>query len=110
MIPLKRKKEMSVEVGDGGRAGSLGAGRFAGQMELGLDLREGEGYRAGIAMKGQGIDPGTAGVAQAEQLGHLVEGFAGGVVQGAADERSMSTSRGLAGQVKVSVAAGDDQR
>jgi hypothetical protein len=57
----------------------------------------------------QGVDPGTAGVAETEELGDLVVGFAGGVVEGAADEGVGPRTVGWAGQVKVGVAAGDDQ-
>ena len=49
-----------------------------------LDLAEGEGDGAGVAVGGEGVDPGASGVAEAEELGYFVEGFAGGVVYGAA--------------------------
>ena len=39
----------------------------------------------GLAEGGEGIDPGAAGVGQAEEFGDFVEGFAGGVVHGAAE-------------------------
>ena len=55
------------------------------RWRFGFDLREGEGYGAGVAVGGEVVDPGAAGVAEAEQLGDLVEGFAGGVVDGVAD-------------------------
>ena len=51
-----------------------------------------------VAEAGEGVDPGAAGIAEAEQLGDLVVGFAGGVVEGAADERVASTSRGRGGR------------
>src|SRR5256885_7029186 len=53
-------------------------------MDARLDLAEGEGDGAGVAVGGEGVDPGTAGVAEAEELGDLVEGFAGGIVDRAA--------------------------
>ncbi len=53
-------------------------------MDAGFDLGEGEGDGAGVAAGGEGVEPGAAGVAEAEELGDLVEGFAGGVVYGAA--------------------------
>ena len=40
----------------------------------------------GVAELGEGVNPWSAGVAEAEQLGYLVVGLAGGVVEGAADE------------------------
>ena len=53
-------------------------------MEARPDLTEGEGDGAGIAVGGEGIDPWTTGVAEAEQLGDLVVGLTGGVVDRAA--------------------------
>ena len=38
-----------------------------------------------VAVEGESVDPGASGIAEAEQLGDLVEGFAGGVVECAAD-------------------------
>ena len=35
-------------------------------------------------MGGEGVDPGAAGIAEAEELGDLVVGFAGGIIDGAA--------------------------
>ncbi len=54
-------------------------------MHFGFDLGEGELYGVGVAVGGEVVDPGAAGVAEAEELGDLVEGFAGGVVDGVAD-------------------------
>ena len=67
-------------------------------------------------MGGEAIDPGAAGVAEAEELGDLVEGLAGGVVDGAADV-AVAPKRGgaslpcrvLVREVEVGVAAGDDE-
>jgi len=53
------------------------------EMRLGLDLRKGERDGARIAMRGERGDPRTAGVAEAEHTGHLIEGFAGSIVHGA---------------------------
>ena len=58
---------------------------LAGAVGFLLDLREGEGYGLGVAVGGEVVDPGAAGVAEAEELGYLVEGLAGGVVDGVAD-------------------------
>ena len=105
----KRKQEAGVELRYGGGAGGLGARRLAGQMELGLDLREGERHGARVAVEGEGVNPGASGVAEAEQLGNLVEGFAGGVVEGAADERISPCAVCRTAEIKMCVSAGDDQ-
>jgi hypothetical protein len=39
-----------------------------------------------VAEWSERVDPRTAGIAEAEKLGDFVEGFAGGVINGAADE------------------------
>ena len=77
-----------------------------------FDGREGEGDGAGVAVGGEAIDPGAAGVAEAEELGDLVEGFAGGVVDGAADVAVVpgaSLPCLLVSEVEVGVASGDDE-
>ena len=62
-----------------------------------------------IAELGEGVDPGTAGIAEAEELGDFVVGFAGGVVDGAADESvGPCAVRGLR-EIEMGVAAGDDE-
>ena len=76
-----------------------------------FDLGEGEGDGAGVAVGGEGVDPGAAGVAEAEELGDLVVGFAGGVVDRAA---YVAVGPGaiaslLLGEVEMGVAAGDDE-
>ena len=60
---------------------------------LWFDLCEGEGHGVRVAELRERVDPGTAGIAEAEQLGDLVEGLAGGVVDGAADEGVASKCR-----------------
>ena len=75
-----------------------------------FDLREGERHGVRVAEFGERVDPGTAGIAEAEQLGDLVEGLAGGVVDGAADERVAPGAVRGAREIEVGVAAGDDQR
>ena len=78
--------------------------------DFGFDLGEGEGDGAGVAVGGEGVDPGAAGVAEAEELGHLVVGFAGGVVYGAAYVAVVpAVSRPWCGEIEVGVAAGDDE-
>ncbi len=55
-------------------------------FELGravFDGAEVEGDGTGVAVGGEGVDPGATGVAEAEELGDLIEGFAGGIVYGA---------------------------
>jgi hypothetical protein len=105
----EREEEMGVEVGDGGGESGLGAGSLAGEMELGLDLRKSEGDGEGIAVAGEGVDPGASGITEAEELGDLVVGFSGGVVDGAADEGVGPCAVGGTGEKEVGVAAGDDQ-
>ena len=105
----EREEKMGVEVGDGGGFGGLRSGGLARQVELWLDLREREGDGVGVAVLGEGVDPGASGIAEAKELGYLVEGFAGGIVEGAADEGVAPGVVGGAGEIEVGVAAGDDQ-
>ena len=78
-----------------------------------LDGREGEGDGSGVSVRSESIDPGATGVAEAEELGDLVEGFAGGVVDGAADvavlPERLVVCGGLVGEVEVGVSSGDDE-
>ena len=99
---------MRVEVGDGGGFGGLGAWGFAAEVKLGFDLREGKGNGVGVAVQGEGVDPGATGVAETEELGDLVVGFAGGVVDGAADEGVGPGAVGWGCMEKMGVTAGDD--
>ena len=80
-MPLKEKSKCGPSV----RVGLSCSRERAVAMDAWLDLREGEGDGARVAVGGEGVDPGAAGVAEAEELGDLVVGFAGGVVDGAAD-------------------------
>ena len=50
-------------------------------MRLLLHLGEGKGYCRGIAVGCKSIDPGAAWVAQPQQLGDLVKGLTGCIVQ-----------------------------
>ena len=50
-----------------------------------VEERAGEGEAAGVAGRRLGLDGGAAGLAEAEELRHLVEGLARGVVDGAAE-------------------------
>ena len=65
-----------------------GCGRFfvgsAGARGAGVDWAEGKWNGARIAVGSECVDPGAAGVAETEQLGDLVIGLSGGVVDGAA--------------------------
>ncbi len=89
---------------------ALVRGSFAAEMRLGLDLREGEGDCLRIAEAGQCVDPGAAGIGEAQKLGDFVERFAGGIVEGAADERVVPGSVGWFGEIEMRVTAGDDER
>ena len=105
----KREEEARVELCDGSGFGGLGARGLTAQVKFGFDLSKCEGHRFRIAEAGQGIDPGAAGIAKAEKLGDLVVGFAGGVVDGAADEAVGPGPLGGLGEIEVGVAARDDQ-
>ncbi len=71
-------------------------------------MREGEGDGARVAVLRERVDPGAAGIAEAEELGDFVVGFSGGVVDGAADEGVVPCAVGGAGEIEMGVAAGDD--
>ncbi len=47
---------------------------------------EGEVDGEGIAMRSEAVDHGAAGVAEAEEFADLVEGLAGGIVAGLAEQ------------------------
>src|ERR1700722_6209885 len=100
---------MRVEVGDWGGFGGLGPGGFAGEVKLGLDLRKGEGDGLWITVLGESVDPGSSGIAEAEELGNFVVSFAGCVVKGATDKRVLPGVGNGSGQIEVGVATGDDE-
>ena len=88
-------------------SGELGRGITCGLL---FDLREGKQISVGDAVASEGIHPGAAGVGQAEQLGYLVVGFAGCVVERFADVAVVPCLlRRAGGEVEVCVAAADDQ-
>ncbi len=77
--------------------------------------RKGEGDCPRISVWGKAVDPGSAWIAEAKELGNFIESFAGGVVNGAANVAVLPSRPGsmpglLAGKVKMSVASGDDER
>jgi len=76
---------------------------------FGLDLSEGKGDGGGVAVGCEGVDPGSSRIAEAEEFGHLVEGFAGGIVDGVADVAVGPAFAVLAGEVEVGVSAGNDE-
>src|SRR5262245_17720646 len=51
-----------------------------------LHFGEREMNGAGIAVGREAVDDGTTGIAQAEELANLVEGFYGGIVAGLAEQ------------------------
>jgi hypothetical protein len=59
-----------------------------------------------VAVRGEAVDDRAAGVAEAEEFGDFVEGFAGGVVTGAAEEGVAAFAVGFE---EVGVASADDE-
>src|ERR1700735_3784836 len=94
---------------DGRSFGGFRPGCLAGQVELGLDLGKGERDSARVPEGRQSVDPWPSRIAEAEKLGDLVIGLAGGVVQCAANEGVLPGVGNGLGEVKMGVAAGDDQ-
>ncbi len=101
---------MRVEARDRRGLRSLGARGLAAEVDFCFDLRKREWHGPGIAEFGQRVDPRTTGIAEAEQLRDLIEGFARGVVHGASHQRVIPCSLRRAGQIKVRVPAGDNKR
>ncbi len=60
-------------------------------------------------MGSQRIDPGAAWIAQSQQLGDLVESFAGRIVERGADVAIGKAFAFVADKVKMGVATGNDQ-
>ena len=92
---------------EGSFAGELGGGVAGG---LGFDLGEGKRNGFGVAVGGEGVHPGAAGVGKAEELGDFVVGFTGGVVEGLADVAVAPGVAGFCGEVEMGVAAADYER
>ena len=67
---------------------------------------EGEVDGEGIAVRREAVDHGAAGVAEAEEFADLVEGFAGGIVAGLAEQAVDAT---VAHLEQMGVAAADHQ-
>jgi len=107
----EREEEVRIKAGDGRGFGGLGArrGSLTGQVSFWFELCKCEWDGVGIAVECESVDPGTTGVAEAEKLGDFVVGFAGGVVNGAADEGVVPGAVGGTGEIKMGVAAGDDE-
>ena len=78
-------------------------------MSLLFDLGERKGDGGGVPVRGQRIDPGTARVAQSQQLGDLVEGFAGCIVEGGAHVAISKALTLMPGEIEVGVTAGNHQ-
>src|SRR4051812_425547 len=74
-----------------------------------FDLRSSELHGEWLAVSGEAIDHRTAGVAQAEQLGDFIEGFAGGVVASVADVFITPCFAALLSKIEVSVSARNDK-
>lgn len=93
--------------------GEVEAGLGLGSRVAVLDGGEGEGDGARVSVRDKVVDPGASGVAEAKELGDLVEGFAGGVVDGSADVAILPGAslprRYLVSEIEVGVASGDDE-
>ena len=101
---------MRVKARNGrGLCGFGARGGLTGQVGLWFELSKCKGDGVRIAVWSERVDPGTAGIAEAEKLGDFVEGFACGVVDGAADECVRPRAVCWASEKKVGVATGDDQ-
>ena len=68
-----------------------------------------KGTACGLPYLASAVDPWTAGITEAEEFGDFVEGFAGGVVDRAADERVCPGAVARVAREKVRVSAGDDE-
>ena len=82
---------------------------FAAEVSLCLDLREGEGNSIRVTEFRERIDPRTARITEPKELGDFVEGFAGGVIDGAADECVGPCAVCWAREKEMGVTAGDDE-
>ena len=78
-------------------------------MCLGFDVREREWDRVRVAVGRERVDPWTTGIAEAEELGNFVEGFAGGVVEGAAYVAVGPAGCVLLNEVEMGVPTRDDK-
>ncbi len=105
----EREEKARVEVGDRDGFRGLGAGRLSAEVRFGFDLRERKWDSARVAVLRKRVDPRPAGIAEPEQLGDLVVGFAGGIIDGAADERIGPCAVCRTGEVEMSVSAGNDE-
>ncbi len=100
---------MRIEARYGRGFGGFSARGFAAEVNLCLDLRKRERDGLRVTELRQRIDPGTAWITEAEELGYFVEGLAGGVVDGAADEFVRPCAICWAREKKMRVSAGDDE-
>ncbi len=74
-----------------------------------LELRRRKADRVRVSVSGKFVDHGAAGVAQSQELGDFVEGFAGGIVAGVADVLIGPAALPLLCQIKMGVATRDHQ-
>ena len=100
---------MWIEARDGGGFCGFGAGGLAAEMSFGFDLCERKRHGVRVAVWSERVDPWAAGIAEAEKLSDFVEGFACGVIDGAANEGVGPCALGRAREKEVGVAAGDDE-
>src|ERR1700692_2256112 len=74
-----------------------------------FDLGQSKGDGGRVAVRRQRIDPRTARVAQAQQLGDFVESLAGRIVEGGANVLVSKALALVPGEIEVGVTAGNDQ-
>jgi hypothetical protein len=78
-------------------------------MSFLFHLGKGKRDRRRVPMRSQRIDPGAARIAQSQQLGDLVEGFAGRIVERGADVPIGKAFALVPNEIKMGVATGNDQ-
>jgi hypothetical protein len=100
---------MRVKARDGRGLFRFGARGFAAEVSFCFDLRERERDSARVAEFSECVNPWAAGTAEAEQFGDFIEGFAGSIVDGAADESVGPGAISGAREKEVGVTAGDDE-
>ena len=95
-------EEGGLDAGEGEVEAVFGGDGLAG----GAGEGSGEGVGVGVGALGEPVDDGASGISEAEDLGGLVEGLAGGVVEGGADDGGVAV---VLDEDDGGVSAGDDE-